>query len=593
MPDGLTQEQYDSLHEGLDQLQQPQQDAAAVAAPGSAVMAQIPMPGTLQAPAPAAPNPQGGMAYGGGTPDQQLSSPPKEFTADTLNNIDRQKQLTGQQGDVESQGLSDESDVNKEDAAEKILRAKDFDQNIMQYNADAEDAHNMRLSDLAEYRAKAGSLKDPSSQFWEDKGQGSRITAALGAFASGLGGGLTGQNNGFLDFLHKEIDGNYQAHKQNIDDLYRTAVESGKIEDSVENKNRFRMQGKLASYELQSAHIKSDLEAVKNSAASKLAKITADKGIAGLDQEGANARSAYAQMLAKQGAGTQAAQRARQKEMQAQFFKQVELHNKDMGEDESRLAAGADLKAGGYTESELAPFMSGMGIKADANGQYLMSKADNTGTTDEPHYDENRKLILPTKTAQGKRIDPKELATTQKDLTEKTADVDGKPQIFRTKEDAEAYKAVPQAETLHATMIKAWNEGDVGTYNQAKKQFIELAPKLLGYKRGPTINQTGGEKAGADEQDRGTLGGQLPEMNEQHLFSIKGLPALPQVFQKFENSNPTGMTNSNSGQAINKLKGVRSTIDEIKKELETNLQTPKKKEETSQDVAVKIGLKRQ
>lgn len=593
MPEGLTPELYSQLQDAMAQYnqgqqpsQQPvQQDQSAVAAPGSAVQALIQMPGQLQPPQPAAPNPVGGQPYGGGTPDQQLSSNPTQATADTLNILDRQKNLTGQQGDAEAEGLQGEADVENAASAETQQQAKDFNELQQQNLADLEAQHSRRLQALDTFRAQ--NLKDPSSQFWEDKGQGSRITAALGAFASGLGGGLTGQGgNKFLDFLHSEMDNNFNAHKENIDNMYKAAVEEGKIEDNVENKNRFRNQAKLQSFELQSAHIKHDLNAVKSSSASKVAKIAADKAIAGLDQEGVKARSDLAAILAKQGVGNLAAQRARQKEIRDAFFKQVDLHNKDMGEDESRTAAIADLKGAGYNNSELAPLMSGLGITANPKTGEFDLKQNNTteAETSEPHYDDNRKLVVPTKTAQGKRIDPKEIATLTKDLTEKTADVDGKPQIFRTKEDAEAMKAIPDAERLHAVMLKAWKEGDAGTYNQAADQFVEMAPKLLGYRRSPSEGQAGITRSSdTDAEDRATIRGQLPKFEIANRFGIPGFPVSQWEQAHLHNRNLLGQTNSAAGQALNKLDGVGTTISGMKQDLLHNISSPYKAGKTPEE----------
>jgi hypothetical protein len=606
MPEGLSPELYAQLQDAMAQYQagpQAQQDVAAVSSPGSAVQASIPMPGQLQPPQPAAPNPIGGQPYGGGTPDQQLSSNPKEATADTLNIIERQKDSDQQQGDVESAGLQKQSDIENAASNETAQQSRDFDQLQQQNQADADAQHQRRLQALDQFKAQ--NLKDPSSQFWEDKGQGSRITAALGAFASGLGGGLTGQGgNKFLDFLHGEMENNFNAHKENIDNMYKAAVEEGKIEDNVENRNRFRNQAKLASFELQSEHIKHDLNAAIHGSASKVATVTAQKAIAGLDQEGVKARSDYAALLAKQGANGLAAQRARQKEIKDQFFKQVDLHNKDMGENESRQAAIADLQAGGYNDSELAPLMEAQGITANPRtGRYEVPKTNVEGSVEPSHYDDAGNLVIPSKTAQGKRIDPKEQEQMRKDATEKTATVEeidpatkkpvARKQIFNTKEDAEAYKSVPQAEKLHATMVKAWDEGDAGTYEQARKQFIEMAPKLLGYKRGPSEAQAGGiDKTNADANDRATIAGQLPEMQVANRVPfISAFGPVTQTEQGFYNRNPLGQTNSYAGQAINKLKGVRTTLDDIKKDLQSNITAPPKPAApTGAEVAKKIGL---
>lgn len=546
---------------------------------GSAVQALLPSPGNLVAPEPASPTTGLGQAYSGGTPEGSLTSNPRQATADTLNILSNKGELEGKQGEIQSKEQSELAAKQNEAAQEKILQSQDFQNHLVKSNDKYETEHQQHQAAYDEFRKKAGSLKDPGSQFWEDKGQTSRITAALAAFSSGLGGGLTGHGNQFMDFLQKQIDNNFNARKQNIEDLYQSSVEAGKIADSTENHNRFMNEAKLKSYDLASMHIQHELEAIKNGASSQIAKVLASKAQAGLEQEGVNARSALAAYEAKQAAAAGAAQRERMKELRANYTKFVELHNnKDMGEDEARNAAFKDLQGLGYNQSELASVAGGLGITANpATGKYEVPKSAE-GTTEPIHYDESGKLIIPTKSATGKLITSEEQEKMRKDAQERSATIDGKKYIFNRKDDAEAASVIPEANRLHDVMMKAWKEGDAGTYTQARKQFIELAPKLLGYKRGPSIPQAG-ESTKSESQidaeadaDRGTIAGQLPEFHVAHI-PLTGIP-IPQKAQAYANKNPLGMTNTESGQAINKLAGVKTTLDAIKKDALSNTINP-------------------
>jgi hypothetical protein len=543
---------------------------------GAAVQAQIPLPGQLQAPNPAPPNPQGGQVYAGGTPEGGLSSTPRQATADTLNNLETGKGLDTKQGDVESEGLAQQAAA--ETAAADEVRTHETDYNdLLNKNTQAhEKEHNERVAVHQNYLKAAGSLKDPGDQFWEDKGQGARVVASLASFASGMGAGLLGHaGNPFMEHLQKSVDNNYQAHKQNIDDLYRASVESGKILDTEDNHRRFDQNAKLQSYDFSIEHLKHVLNGVKNSSASQVAKVMSDKAVAGLTQEQIAARQNLGISEAKAAANANSGQRARQAAVDADYNKFLEMHTKDMGPAEARAATLEDLKGKGYNASDLASKYAGQGITADpATGQYTIPKPADSGSSEAPHYDDaTGKLIVPTKTAQGKNIDTKDQEAMTKDLTEKTAKIDGKNVIFNRKEEAEAATSIPEAERLFGVMENAYKTGDHGALVQAKKQLVELAPKLLGYKRGPSIPQAGesGAKTAEDnaEADRGTIAGQLPDFEVNHVHvPIPGVPNIPfpQGVQAGINNNPTGATNSEAGQALAKLRGFKDTLAGIKKE---------------------------
>jgi hypothetical protein len=523
-----------------------------------------------------------------GTLAGQLTSNPRQATADTLNILARKSNLESREGKAVADTNAALSDVQANAAAEKVQQASDYNNLLQEHTKKFEDAHNQTQQAYDEYRAKAGSLKDPGSQFWEDKGQGSRITSALAAFSSGLGAGLTGHGgNPFLDFLNKQIDNNFNAHKQNIEDLYNSQVAAGKIEDSIENHNRFMNEAKLKSYELQSAHIKYDLDSIASRGTSQMAKILADKAKAGLDQEGVMARQNLAAMEAKNGAAGLALQRQRQKEIQEAYSKFVTLHNADMGEDEARLAAVKDLVGMGYNRSELAPITSGVGVAVDPKtGDFILPRGDQgQESSSEPILDpKSNRFVAPSKSATGKLIKPEQMKEVQKDLDERTANVNGKAALFRTKEDAEIQKVVPEADRLMQVMQQSWQNGDKGAYDAARSQFIEMAPKLLGYKRGPSVTQAGSEeRARQDDEDKSTIGGQLPELNpvlwSQNLTAIR-------------NQHPLSV-NSGPGIALHKLAGVQQTLDGIKKQTLDNLVSSAAPEKQSaEDIAKAKGWKK-
>lgn len=303
----------------------------------------------------------------GGAPAGALMETPREATSDTLNLLEQNKGLTRQDADIATQQANALAAKNQELADEKKQQAQDYNDNLLTSSARHAEDYKRTVDAYNEYRDKAGSLKDPSNQYWEDKGTGTRIASAFASFASGLGAGLLGHaGNPFMDFLNKQIDRNYDSHKQNIRDSYEKQVAAGHLQDNADSWSQFQTNAKLKSYDLSSEHIKAELEAIKQGAVGQAQKVAADRTINDISQQQVNARRAQAQYEATLAMNTAAQQRARRKEVQENW---KDLHDKALaagyGEDQASASAAKGLVQLGYNGSEIAPQMTAIGMSYD------------------------------------------------------------------------------------------------------------------------------------------------------------------------------------------------------------------------------------
>jgi len=327
-----------------------------------------------------------------------LTATPAQATAGNLNLSAGAQNLAGQTGQIQSQEGQQLGAIHDTAAAEKLQQSQDYQNNLQQVSSKLNDDHQRSVQAYNDYAKAAGSLKDPSQQFWADRDAGSRILAGFAAFASGLGG--TGAQ--FTNFINTQIANNFDAHKQNIRDLYDKQVAAGKISDSDESHARFMNEAKLKGYDLASMHIQNELQAVADRSGSQVAKVKAGEAINTLQQQDVARRAQYADLLAKQGATAAATARARQKELQENFLKQVNAHvTTGLPEDQARKEAFTDLQGSGLNRSELASLAEGNNIPYDqASGKYVapVGKLDNDPNDPVPTVD----------AATGRRFKPEE-----------------------------------------------------------------------------------------------------------------------------------------------------------------------------------------
>jgi hypothetical protein len=522
--------------------------------------------------------------YAGGTPDGSLTSTPRQATADLLNSGERSKGLEREEGRIKADQATQEADVQAAQAAEKVAQASDFQRELAASNQRYEEAHAQTQAAYDAYKAQAGTLKDPETQFFEDKGTGYHVKTALAAFAAGLGAGWNGNaGNPVLDQLQKKIEANYQAHKQNIDDLYNAGVQSGKIEDTVENHAKFMQDAKLHSYELQGAHYKDQLAAIASRAQSPLAKTAAAKTIEGITNNEITLKQKLAQQEAAANAAKLAADRQRQREVREAYQKSLEKHA-DLAPDEARLEATKDLHALGYNASETAPIFEANGVATNPEtGEPVFPESRGGTGPEEPTYDEAGKLVVPSRdAATGKQLKPEQRKAIEDEARKRTVIVEGKPQLAVSEEAAKKFagiqSALPDAQRLIAKLKDSFAKGDKGAYDQARNQLIEISPVIYGFTRGPSAAQageTGGGGGGSDHEGGGgggTIAGQIPEFESLGILgTAAGLLAGkgPQAATAFANTHPLGK-NTSRGIAISKLDALEQSIGHIKNDAYTN-----------------------
>ena len=193
----------------------------------------------------------------------QLTANPAEATAAGLS-VDTAQQGSEQAGtEANAQAFADQQAAEAKEQ-KRIQQEADNEKRAQEAAKAAIDVEHQRHVDAFEdYQKKAGSLKDPSSQFWEDKGTGARVMSGLAAFASGLGAGLTGHGgNPFLDYLNKQIQGDYESHKQNISDLFDKQVAAGKMQNTAQDRAEFERRARFAHYDLASQAVSHQLKGI-------------------------------------------------------------------------------------------------------------------------------------------------------------------------------------------------------------------------------------------------------------------------------------------------------------------------------------------
>ncbi len=377
-------------------------------------------------------------AYKGGAPQGSILATPRQATAEDLNSVERQKDITSRQGQIAEGEGNDLAKTLNNKAAEDLQRSQDYDTAIKAAEARHVEDHQRTVDAYNAYK-QAAPLKDPTDQFWADKKQGSRTLAAFAAFASGLGAGIQGQGgNPFLDYLNKQIQANYNAHKENIEALYQKQVAAGKISDDADSHEKFMQDARLHSMDLAAEHYKSQLEAIKNRALGANQRTLADMSIEGLTQQQIAMRKAQAQQEAAAAAAASAAYRAKAKEVQASYENAYKDNmTAGYGEEQSRQNAAKFVEGKGYDRSLIAPIAESNG------GQYNTKTGKYEYQEIAPKSAENG--LIPTVDAvTGKPIKPEERRALEDQVV---TDLNGNQRLARNK--SEVPKITQQVQTIH------------------------------------------------------------------------------------------------------------------------------------------------
>jgi hypothetical protein len=299
-------------------------------------------------------------------PAGAITATPQQAVGESLGVNQRKENAAQAQGDVDADTANKEAALHAQEATEQQQHAADFQTSHTQNNAKSDEAHKQLQSAYEDFAAKAGKLGDPSKEFWGDKSTGTKILSGLAAFASGFHMPGEGGENQYLKFLNHQIDQNYDAHKQNIKDLYDKQVAAGKIVDTIANQNKFDEEAKLYFYDLAGMHIKSELAQVAAKGRAGLAPVTAAKAIADIDQDSINRRADYSTKQAQLAAAGAANQRAQEKEVREAIAKQragfdAAVTAGTMTPEEADQKAVQSVQAQGFSPARLASAATAVG----------------------------------------------------------------------------------------------------------------------------------------------------------------------------------------------------------------------------------------
>lgn len=380
----------------------------------------------------------------GGTPANSIRSTPQQATTDYLNLNKLQQDIALQGGDNDQ--ITNQLLANKEGEAanEKIQQAQDYQKFLDKSLRQQDELGKQAQQAYADFKSKAGSLKDPSSEYWGDKGMGSRILSGLALFSSGFGAAMIGKGgNPYLDYLNQQIEKNFEAHKKNIDDLYEGQVAAGHIADTAENRAKFEEQAKLTHYDLSSAHIAPELRAIGDQATGERQKLAAYQAAAGLEANSIGLKQNLAHNEAVARAAAYAAARDRQRKVQEAFTASLDRH-KDLPPEEQRTAAFSDMAASGYNRSDLAPMAEGLQIPYDSKkGRWNVPVSPKPTNPGEPSIDpDTGAVVIPSVDAAGHSIKPEEQVKMQKDAIARRVVVDGKYALANSSDDAHNAQAM-------------------------------------------------------------------------------------------------------------------------------------------------------
>jgi hypothetical protein len=253
------------------------------------------------------------IQYGMGTstpvPGTQVNPPTgplagQNYVNASLANTGNKQNLLQEQGDIGMKEGQDLADIENTKANEEIAHANDFNSLLGQHIKAHQEDRDRTLQAYQDYAKQAGNLQDPANAYWDDHGKTvGRVLGGLAAFASGMGAGMLGKGgNPYLDYLNKQIEHNFQAHQENIKDLYNKQVAAGKIEDNEDSWRKFQESAKTKYYELATAHFTDLLQGVKSKAqGANIANLAAQTS-ADLDQQNIDRRNNLAKEQAAQAA---------------------------------------------------------------------------------------------------------------------------------------------------------------------------------------------------------------------------------------------------------------------------------------------------
>ena len=528
------------------------------------------VPPAPNAPAPVAPMPN--PAYQGGTPAGGLTSNPTQFTADLLNINQNQQDNAAATGQVQSQEQQQNADIYAAEAVEKNQQSQDFNQLFTKHAQEGEADHQRSVQAYNNYVASAGGLGDPKDEFWAKKDTGTKILSGLALVASGLGAGLTGQGgNPLMSVIQHQIDQNYDAHKQNIRDLYEAQRAAGAIGDSDLARQEFENKAKVQYFDLASQHVASELKGVAARSGSQLAVLAANDAVNKLQIEAANQRKALYTTQAAAGAASLASTRALEKEFRDRLEKARDSNiAQGYGAEEAQQLAIDQVGKMGFPQSITNQAKVENGYTTNANGEFVPPPKKEETSSD---------ALIPDTDDTGRRLKPEE----KEQLRQlKVKLPDGSEALANNPQDKKDIETTMDANTTLkdysskvAALLEKYDKGELTTEDIG--QWHLLHQKAIAASKASETGQPGetGRASIKLTEDAlpdvpSTLGNALGGRHFSPLYkkeSVGKLKALDEAIQNSEASIYNKVRNSNKTSAPDKSNPDKSNPPKKKLDL--------------------------
>lgn len=249
--------------------------AAAPAVPSSTGFAPLPAPAPAPAPLapppPAAPAPRARPAGGGGPAADNLEKQIVKTGQKAENAIDTVQEAKTEAADATAAAYNDLSVQQRMDAQELADRQDQARQ--VQAHLDEQDRKN--LAQAKDYTIPA---------FW-DGSQGAKVGSILSVAMGGIAAGILGGPNGALQIINKQTDDYFHQQKEKIDNLYRYAEQTGRLNTQTRLRYAQELTDLQAQHVAVQASILTRIKAVEATNTGNIDRASTDQLKAGIEQQ--------------------------------------------------------------------------------------------------------------------------------------------------------------------------------------------------------------------------------------------------------------------------------------------------------------------
>ena len=163
---------------------------------------------------------------------------PAQYTQTQLQNLETRKGLTQVQADIKGKESDEEADIQNQAAYDQHNQL--FDMQTAQQKAmnDAKERDSNLMLELQKMHNMKSHI-DPN-HWWNSKSTGSKIASSIGMFLMGLGGG----SRIAMDHMHKAIDADIDAQKENISQNWKEIQAQHGLDESANNRANHELEWK-------------------------------------------------------------------------------------------------------------------------------------------------------------------------------------------------------------------------------------------------------------------------------------------------------------------------------------------------------------